>query len=157
MHEVYWSFLDGQTWPGAFAENFPFLLSITCAIAGGVMQGKAESRLMAANPELYPPRPSAFVLSAFSRWRKQRRDERGARKESLLRVLRTEFAALRSETRRFKQVHGFKWASNLTGIDRSSCSSRSFVSSPARTPSSFAETTSVPPPDVEAVKASAQL
>ena len=34
-------------------------LSIACAVLGGVLQGKAEARLIAARPDLYPPRARA--------------------------------------------------------------------------------------------------
>ena len=139
MHQVYVSYVEGQTWPGAFAQNLPFVLSIGCAIAGGVLQGKAEAALMAAKPEIYPPRPASFLSSALARWWKQRRRDGEARGESLAGILRAEFAKMRAETARLKSARGFKWASSLTGIDRSS---------------SYDErAASVPPPDAEAASA----
>ena len=36
----------------------PQVLSIACAVAGGCIQSKAEDALIAARPDLYPPRLS---------------------------------------------------------------------------------------------------
>ena len=120
MHQVYVSYVEGQTWPGAFAQNLPFVLSIGCAIAGGVLQDKAESAVMAAKPEIYPPRPASFLGLGLTRWWKQRRRDGEARGESLANILQVEFTKMRAETARLKSARGFKWASSLTGIDRSS-------------------------------------
>ena len=56
MHMVWRSYVEGQTWPGAFWQNFPFVLSIVFAVWGGVLQGKAEDAVVKARPDLYPPK-----------------------------------------------------------------------------------------------------
>ena len=47
-HIVYQSFLEGQTWPGGFAQNLPFVLSMIAAMTGGILQSKAEDALIDA-------------------------------------------------------------------------------------------------------------
>ena len=67
-HIVYQSFLEGQTWPGGFAQNLPFVLSIAAAITGGVLQGRAEEQLIRSRPECYPPRPVVYFKTAALKW-----------------------------------------------------------------------------------------
>ena len=59
MHCIYRSYIAGQTWPGAFWQNLPFVLSISMAVTGGVLQGKAEAALI----KVSVPRPAtAYCL-----------------------------------------------------------------------------------------------
>ena len=94
MHAVYGSFIEGQTWPGAFAQNSPFLLSIATAIAGGVLQGKAEDALIAGNPDVYPPRPAAYLKHALRAW--WHSEEKGL---TLSRAVRKELQSFRVRRR----------------------------------------------------------
>jgi hypothetical protein len=68
-HVIYHTYVEGQTWPGAFAQNAPFITSIVCAVAAGKVQEKAEDKVMAANPEVYPPRLGTFLKKAWGKWR----------------------------------------------------------------------------------------
>jgi hypothetical protein len=68
-HLIYYTYVEGQTWPGAFAQNAPFISSIVCAVAAGIVQEKAEDKVMAANPKVYPPRLGTFLNKAWEKWR----------------------------------------------------------------------------------------
>jgi hypothetical protein len=68
-HLIYYTYVEGQTWPGAFAQNAPFISSIVCAVAAGIVQEKAEDKVMAANPKVYPPRLGTFLNKAWGKWR----------------------------------------------------------------------------------------
>ena len=68
----YWDYIETQTWPGAFLINVPALLSIGSVVTAGVLQGKAEAKLIAAQPERFPPAPSKYVKEAFVEWRSGR-------------------------------------------------------------------------------------
>jgi hypothetical protein len=68
-HVIYHTYVEGQTWPGAFAQNAPFISSIVCAVAAGKVQEKAEDKVMAANPNDYPPRLKTFLKKAWGKWR----------------------------------------------------------------------------------------
>ena len=46
MHSVYVSYLEGQTWPGAFWQNLFFLASITSQMVAFRVQDTAERKLM---------------------------------------------------------------------------------------------------------------
>jgi hypothetical protein len=83
MHVVYQSYVEGQTWPGAFAQNFPFITSIACAVAGGLTQDDAEARLIKQRPDLYPPRFGTIMATAWARYRAQSRDSEGGLRGSL--------------------------------------------------------------------------
>ena len=67
-HVIYHTYVEGQTWPGAFAQNAPFITSIVCAVAAGKVQEKAEDKVMAANPKVYPPRLGTFLKKAWGKW-----------------------------------------------------------------------------------------
>ena len=47
MHSVYVSYLEGQTWPGAFWQNLFFLASITSQMIAFRVQDTAEKKLLA--------------------------------------------------------------------------------------------------------------
>ena len=68
-HCIYSTYVEGQTWPGAFAQNAPFITSIVCAIAAGCVQEKAEDKVRAAHPKVYPPRRITFLKKAWGKWR----------------------------------------------------------------------------------------
>jgi len=65
----YWNYIDTQIWPGAFLINMPALLSIGSVITGGVLQGKAEQKLIDAQPERFPPAPTKYIKEGFHEWR----------------------------------------------------------------------------------------
>lgn len=79
MHVLYPSYVEGRTWPGAFAQNVPFVLSLGTALAGAVLQSNAEEVLLRERPDLYPPRLGTILKAAWGRYRAQFRseDERG--------------------------------------------------------------------------------
>jgi len=85
-HIIFYTYVEGQTWPGAFAQNVPFVASIAATVAAGIMQEHAENVQIAAHPDIYPPRLGVFVKAAWRKWR------RGEVKGSLLAILRKELA-----------------------------------------------------------------
>ena len=54
-----------------------------------MIQSKAEEKLIAQFPDIYPPRPIKYVLAAYRKWR------RGEAKGTLVSAVRAEFADLR--------------------------------------------------------------
>lgn len=44
-HLQYRSYLAGQTWPGAAMQNVPFVLSILCMVAGGIVEMRAHNAI----------------------------------------------------------------------------------------------------------------
>jgi len=65
----YWPYLATQTWPGAFLINIWALLSIVSVVSAGVIQGAEEAKLIAAQPEKFPPPMAQFVKEAFQKWK----------------------------------------------------------------------------------------
>ena len=65
---VYWPYIETQIWPGAFLINVPAFLSIGSVITAAVLQGKAEDRVIAANPERFPPPAAKYVKEAVAEW-----------------------------------------------------------------------------------------
>ena len=107
-HCIFWEFCEGQQVVGALSQNVPFILSLICAIGGGVLQGKAEDRLIKEHPEIYPPRPHTFVYGALKRW--VRGEEKRSLRHSIsggLREFRTQATLL--------NFNGF--GASLTGIE----------------------------------------
>ena len=86
MHAVYVEYIDSQTWPGAFAQNLPFALSIIFMVMAGVAQGKAENKLVAERPDEFPPGALKYLKDGFRKWRS------GEARGSLVSVLRREMA-----------------------------------------------------------------
>jgi len=109
MQLVYQSYVEGQTWPGAFAQNLPFVVSVMCAVAGGVLQSNAEDKLLKERPDLYPPRFGDVVKAAWRKYRAQRSDQKRSRL-GFLAVLRDELGAGGSGSRDILS------ASGLTGV-----------------------------------------
>ena len=66
---VYWEYIETQIWPGAFLINVPAVLSIGSVITAAVLQGKAEAKVIAAQPERFPPPPTKYVKEAIAEWR----------------------------------------------------------------------------------------
>ena len=75
-HIVWSEYIQGQTWPTVLYHNLPFVLSVTCQIAAGVTQSRAEKRLILEQPDRFPPRPMMYVAAGFRKWR--RREAQGA-------------------------------------------------------------------------------
>ena len=73
MHIVWYTYVQGQTWPGAFWQNLPFVSSIIFAICGGVMQGKAQDVVQKARPDLYPPKMETHIKIAVQKWLEQKK------------------------------------------------------------------------------------
>ena len=65
----FWEYIETQIWPGAFAINLPGGLSILSIIAAGVLQGKAEVKLIEAQPQRFPPAASKYFWEAVAEWR----------------------------------------------------------------------------------------
>ena len=56
--------------PGTLPVNATFVLSILCGIAAGVLQGKEEKKLRAADTRgIYPPTLGDFGKAMWKRWR----------------------------------------------------------------------------------------
>jgi len=72
-HLVYWSYAAAQGLEGMLAQNIPFLTSIIAGIGAGVLQGRAEATVRAANPGRFPPLQKEWVRAAIAdasdRWR----------------------------------------------------------------------------------------
>lgn len=105
-HIVYSGYIEGQTWPGSFAQNLPFGVSIASQVWAGVVQGKEETKLRKKFPDKFPPKLSTFLLEAYKLWR---------RKE----VVGSFFSILRGEYLEYKQEAKLRphAANPLTGID----------------------------------------
>lgn len=103
----YWAYIETQTWPGAMAANFPGLVSIISMIAAGVLQGKAEGKLIREQPLRFPPAPTKWLFEAWREWRS------GKSGKPLLATLKSkmaEFKALQQERMDGTEEY------NLTGI-----------------------------------------
>ena len=66
---VYWEYIETQTWPGMFAINLPAMTSIITIITAAVLQGNAEARLIAEQPERFPPPMIKYIKEAVREWR----------------------------------------------------------------------------------------
>lgn len=116
MHRVYYTYLEGQTWPGVFWQNLPFLLSIGSQIAAGVIQGKAETEVRKQEGGARPPTELSVFLAALRKWRVRGGDDktpassRGTTtKPSLISVWRTE--------RRLAQAASSVWEKSASRVD----------------------------------------
>ena len=92
MHFVWPTYIEGQTWPGVFAQNLPFVLSIACQVAAGIIQGRAEKQLLADYPDKFPPRLTTMMKGAYRRWKADRT------KGPLVAVLWREFSGVHAAT-----------------------------------------------------------
>jgi len=54
-HLVYWTHAEGQSLEGTLAQNVPFVMSILSGVAAGLVQGQAEKRARALQPDKFPP------------------------------------------------------------------------------------------------------
>ena len=70
-HLAYPTYEEGQRWPGAFAQNFPFITSVACQLAAVVAQTRAERHLLGSSATMPPMWP--FVRAAWREWRAERR------------------------------------------------------------------------------------
>uniref|UniRef100_A0A7S4M399 Transmembrane protein n=1 Tax=Prymnesium polylepis TaxID=72548 RepID=A0A7S4M399_9EUKA len=66
---VYWEYIETQTWPGMFAINLPAMTSIITIITAAVLQGNAEAKLVAEQPERFPPPMIKYIKEAVREWR----------------------------------------------------------------------------------------
>ena len=64
----YWPYIETQTWPGVVAINVPGALSIISAVTAGVLQARAEKKLIAEQPERFPPAIAKYLREAWSEW-----------------------------------------------------------------------------------------
>ena len=96
FHLVYYTYVEGQTWPGAFAQNVPFVLSIFATVAAGILQERCENVLIAKYPDLYPPRIQVYLWRAWQKWITA--EVQGG----LLTILRAELADYKSDVVRAK-------------------------------------------------------
>ena len=69
FHVVWFTYLAGQTWPGAFLQNFPLLMQLPGQIAASTLQGKAEKKCREDNPGRFPPAFEDYLKQAYKRWR----------------------------------------------------------------------------------------
>ena len=142
-HLIYYTYVEGQTWPGAFAQNAPFITSIVCAVAAGIVQEKAEDKVMTANPAVYPPRLGTFLNKAWGKWRS------GLSQGGLVGALRHELKEYKISCARARSGLGTgSMVAGLTGFELRAIDGISPVKPAARPRSPPPPKTSTP--DVEA-------
>jgi len=119
-------------WPYLLWHYLPLLLSISFQVSAARKQSTAEDRLIADNPERFPPRPMHYVMLGYRKWRKGKSSGL-----SLLASVRNELKELKTEARRSQRE---SFASRHTGIPRSAtrtlerASSESAFVTPPTTP-----------------------
>lgn len=120
-HLVYWTYVQGQTLPGSAAQNVPFAASIVAVVVAGVIQERSENALIAAHPELYPPRLGHYLRRAWRKW------QCGGFRSSLLSILREEWRATEgwfgvvltaAEARKLARDGTFRMLATLRGFDK---------------------------------------
>eukprot|EP00900_Chrysochromulina_parva_P026733 jgi/Chrpa1/8694/Chrysochromulina_OHIO_Genome00009275-RA len=111
FHLVFWTYVEGQTLPGALAQNLPFGLSIFCAVAAGYIQENAENALIAAHPDRYPPRLGHLLRCAWRRWRQ---GEGG-----LLALIRDEMGLPNLVSKKLARASTAVMLASLRGYDKS--------------------------------------
>ncbi|KAL3927258.1 MAG: hypothetical protein SGPRY_002907 [Prymnesium sp.] len=65
----YWPYIETQTAPGAYLINLPVLFSLICLISACNIQGNAEKKLIAAQPDRFSPPLSKYIRAALAKWR----------------------------------------------------------------------------------------
>ena len=69
MHSVYSGYLEGQTWPGVFAQNCPFILSLICNVVGGNLQDPSSK---CCGKTMYEPGLTKIIgkklVEGFTEW-----------------------------------------------------------------------------------------
>jgi len=130
-HIYYWKYWDTQTWPGALAVNLPFVTSILFPIIGGIIQGKAENKVMEANPKRFPPSVGKYVRSAWAKYQEELRQGRPSGpgqacgvccalfvcNKDFVKHLRAELQEMRKEQAEYEEMCGFE-QKNMAGIIR---------------------------------------
>ena len=66
-HLVFWTHVEGNELGGTLAQNVPFISSILCNVAAGVIQGKAEKRAMKKYPGRFPPKFEDHMKEALGK------------------------------------------------------------------------------------------
>jgi len=128
MHIVWYTYVQGQTWPGAFWQNLPFVSSIIFAICGGVMQGKAQDVVQKARPDLYPPKMETHIKIAVQKWLEQKKLDscqsylcclckKVPGEARLIDILRTEMAEFKEKHQELQAKGMVPGTNALTGCD----------------------------------------
>jgi hypothetical protein len=118
---------------GMIPVNVTFVLSIVFAICGGVVQGGQEKKLMALNPEKYPPGLGKAAKDVFDAWR------RGEIKLCSLKALRELKRISKEDKAKFAvaaQLQKMKTEYSIIGKGRGSKAEPSEPSQPQSQPSS---------------------
>jgi len=134
-HLHYFSYIAGQTWPGTFANNLPFAISILGPMLGGCVQNAAEEKLIANNPGKFPPRWGTYLKQARRKWRAE------GKQSSFFSYVKAELQQFKADADAYKldkqkSEGGLKKAAALTGI---------ISSKQSHTPSKHSPTAKPPP------------
>ena len=113
FHLMWFSYLAGQTFPGALLQNIWIPLQLGTQIAASNVQSKAEKGAREAYPGRFPPALDEYLKAAFTRWRADVK-ERGGRSvlccccgdRSFLAFLVAEMNEFNKESARFGKVAG---------------------------------------------------
>ena len=115
FHIMWFEYLSGQTWPGAFLQNVWLPLQFVGQIAASVIQAKAEKKLRLENPGRFPPTLDEYLKKAYVRWRAEtqrqaKRPNLCCGKDSFLEFVKLEAKNFQEEARKFGKVDA------LTGV-----------------------------------------
>ncbi len=123
-HCVYWPYWDTQHMPGAIAVNLPFIVSILFPIIGGVIQGNAEEKVIAAYPKRFPPTFGKYLKQAWADYKKELAEGRptgpaqatGICCAGFIKHLRAAQEQMKKDQEEYEALGGQKADDNLAGI-----------------------------------------
>jgi hypothetical protein len=115
FHLYYFSYLAGQTWPGALLQNVWLVFQFGGQIRAGILQGRAEKQARLDHPKRFPPTFDTYVKAAFQRWRSEaKRQSKSPRllcgEDSFVKFLLEEARQFKEETQKYGKIDA------LTGI-----------------------------------------
>jgi len=84
-HIVWPEYIESTTWPHVVYQNLPEIFSLIFQLTAGRAQARAEARLIAEDPERFPPKPLTLVLLGWRKWRS------GEEQGSLRQVIKQQF------------------------------------------------------------------
>lgn len=86
-HIVWPEYIESTTWPHVLYQNLPEILSLFFQFTAARAQDRAEDRLIAADPQRFPPKPLTLVRQGWRKWRSG--EEQGRLRD----VIRAQFSA----------------------------------------------------------------